>query len=224
MTDTQDRAGIKVERNGPYHVADGIPLGRARKVSNDAGDFVDWDVYEKLDTEGPVKLCRCGESATKPFCDDTHLTNGFDGTESAQTDAYRGRSEALGGTEVAIRDDRGVCAHAAFCSNRLTNVWDAAPQIDDDQALRQQIIEMIERCPSGALTYEVKGEPTEREKPPEIRIQKDGPYMLRGGINVRRSDGQPIEIRYRMCLCRCGHSKNKPLCDGSHAEVGFTDG
>lgn len=222
--DVGTRAEIQVEANGPYHLSGHVPIGRVAKVADEAGKFVDWDVYETLEVDGDVRLCRCGESKTKPFCDDTHLTNAFDGTESAQTNTYAERAEILGGTDVTIRDDRGICAHAAFCSSQTTNVWKAATKIDDDLELRQQVIEMIGRCPSGALTYEVGGVATEPEMAPEIRVQRDGPYILRGGINVSRADGQPIEVRYRMCLCRCGHSKNKPLCDGSHAEVGFTDG
>jgi CDGSH-type Zn-finger protein len=194
------------------------------KVADDAGKFVDWEVYETLETDGEYWLCRCGESTTKPFCSGMHAKVDFDGTETAQTDAYMERAEVLGGTDVTVRDDRGICAHAAFCSSRVTNVWKASKTIDDDAELRQTVVEMINRCPSGALTYEVGGVPTEREMSPEIRVQKDGPYIIRGGINVKRADGQPLEIRYRMCLCRCGHSKNKPLCDGSHFEVGFTDG
>lgn len=225
MSDSvRTHAEIQVEANGPYHVTGDVPLGRVAKVADDAGKFIAWEVYETLETEGEIKLCRCGESKTKPFCDDSHLEIDFDGTESAQTNTYRERAEILGGTDVTIRDDRGICAHAAFCSNRVTNVWKAAKKIDEDPELRQQIVEMIGRCPSGALTYEVDGVPTEPEMATEIRVQRDGPYVLRGGITVRRADGEPIEVRYRMCLCRCGHSKNKPLCDGSHFEVGFTDG
>jgi CDGSH-type Zn-finger protein len=47
--------------------------------------------------------------------------------------------------------------------------------------------------------------------------------MVTGGVRIRRSDGTDMEVRNRVTLCRCGASKNKPLCDGSHVDVGFRD-
>jgi CDGSH-type Zn-finger protein len=83
---------------------------------------------------------------------------------------------------------------------------------------------MINNCPSGALTFQMEGKDVEPSLEREIWIQEDASILLRGGITVKRADGQPIETRNRMALCRCGQSKNKPLCDGTHAEVDFTDG
>lgn len=51
----------------------------------------------------------------------------------------------------------------------------------------------------------------------------DGPLYVTGRIPVELADGEPFETRNRMTLCRCGASKSKPLCDGSHTESGFTD-
>jgi len=41
---------------------------------------------------------------------------------------------------------------------------------------------------------------------------------------VEASDGTTYEVRDRVTLCRCGHSSNKPFCDGTHKVVGFRDG
>jgi CDGSH-type Zn-finger protein len=46
---------------------------------------------------------------------------------------------------------------------------------------------------------------------------------VRGGVRVTGADGQDYEVRNRVTLCRCGASANKPFCDGSHQETGFTD-
>ena len=81
---------------------------------------------------------------------------------------------------------------------------------------------MIERCPSGALTYEVDGEIIEPSLPAEIAVIPDGPLWVSGGITVERADGTELETRNRVTLCRCGQSGAKPLCDGSHKEAGFT--
>ena len=59
---------------------------------------------------------------------------------------------------------------------------------------------------------------------PSIGVIRDGPLWVRGGISVESADGFTYEIRNRVTLCRCGHSSNKPFCDGSHSDVGFRDG
>jgi CDGSH-type Zn-finger protein len=47
--------------------------------------------------------------------------------------------------------------------------------------------------------------------------------VVRGSIPVVSEDGTPYEVRARQVLCRCGHSGNKPFCDGSHATHLFHD-
>ena len=92
-----------------------------------------------------------------------------------------------------------------------------------DTQVRAQVIAMIERCPSGALTYEIESEGgvIEPDLPEEIAVTDNGPLWVTGGIPIERADGQPVETRNRVTLCRCGHSKNKPFCDGTHIDVGF---
>ncbi len=225
MSDTTQitAAAIEVETNGPYRVTGGIPLVRVSKVETEQHEPIAWHVDESLEAPDEYLLCRCGDSETKPFCSDMHLQVAFDGTETAPTDTYAERAKILGGTDVTIRDDRGICTHASFCANRITNVWKAAKKIDEDPELRDQIVAMVSRCPSGALSYLVDGVETEPDLPVQIGVQKDGPLMVTGRIRVQRSDGGSFEIRNRVALCRCGNSSNKPLCDGTHKEIGFTD-
>ena len=118
-------------------------------------------------------------------------------------------------------DDRPICVHAGFCGNQVTNVWKMAAKTDDTQ-IRAQAMAMIERCPSGALTFAVDGETIEPDLPVEVAVIPDGPLWVTGGIEVTGADGTPIERRNRVTLCRCGQSGSKPLCDGSHKEAGFT--
>lgn len=224
MSDTRQitDALIEVGESGPYHVSGGVPLVRVSKVETEQGEPIAWHVDEVLDAPDEYRLCRCGNSERKPFCSGMHSKVAFDGTETAPTDTYADRAKTLGGTDVAIRDDRGICTHASFCANRITNVWKAAKTIDADPELREQIVAMVSRCPSGALTSTVDGVETEPELPVQIAAQKDGPLLVTGRIRVQRSDGAPFEIRNRVALCRCGNSSNKPLCDGTHKEIGFT--
>jgi hypothetical protein len=94
----------------------------------------------------------------------------------------------------------------------------------DDSRVRAQIMAMVERCPSGALAYSLEpdGENLEPDLPVEIAVTPDGALWVSGDITVERSDRQPFEVRNRVTLCRCGNSKNKPLCDGTHKEIGFS--
>ena len=103
-----------------------------------------------------------------------------------------------------------------------------------DANAKIQIMAMVDRCPSGTFVYElpVDGEMAEVEvdMPQEIAaITQDensecaGPLWVTGGIPVMMPDGTFLETRNRVTLCRCGQSKNKPFCDGTHASVGFED-
>ena len=49
----------------------------------------------------------------------------------------------------------------------------------------------------------------------------NGPLILAGPVQISGADGQTV-TKPKAALCRCGHSKNKPFCDGSHREAGFT--
>jgi CDGSH-type Zn-finger protein len=57
-----------------------------------------------------------------------------------------------------------------------------------------------------------------------IGVITDGPLWVRGGVRVVAADGTSYEVRNRTTLCRCGHSRNKPFCDGSHEDAGFKEG
>ena len=57
---------IKVRDNGPYKVT-----GPVRLIDPDGNEF-------SFDSSRPIVLCRCGRSATKPFCDSSHKENGFE--------------------------------------------------------------------------------------------------------------------------------------------------
>ena len=54
-----------------------------------------------------------------------------------------------------------------------------------------------------------------------IKVRADGPLLCKGRIEVRDAEGGLIESSEDLVLCRCGHSRNKPFCDGSHHDAGF---
>ena len=223
---------IQVYPGAPYGVPAGVPMTVKTPLMSETGEPMSWKTSEPVDTsvnthEAPTGdafygLCRCGSSTTKPFCDhSSHETADWDDTFNAPTDGYYERAVSLGGTGIEIYDDRPTCVHAGFCGNDLTNIWAMAEKTGDSR-IRAQAMAMIERCPSGALAYAIDDEVIEPDLPVEVSVVPDGPLWVTGGIGVQRGDGEPFESRNRVALCRCGASDRKPLCDGSHKEVGFT--
>lgn len=171
-----------------------------------------------------VALCRCGGSAKKPFCDGTHRRNGF--TDANLADPAKNKRVAYVGKAITIFDNRAICAHAGACTEGLKEVFreEGDPWIDPDGASIAQVIATIGKCPSGALSYAVNGKEA-RDRPGGacVTVTKDGPYAVTGSIElagVAFGDGAPKE---HYTLCRCGASKNKPFCDGSHWDAGFKD-
>jgi CDGSH-type Zn-finger protein/rubrerythrin len=219
---------IVVWPNGPYVVYGDIPLVRKAQVVSKYGEPLTWRKGEVIDTEETYALCRCGQSSAKPFCDGTHVRIGFDGSETADTDLTADRQVIFKGSGIVVKRDYSLCMEAGYCGNRFTDVEEMVPGTDDTQ-IRAQVIAMIERCPSGSFTYTI--EPGDQDVEPDfsqtIAVTSEGPLAgplwVTGDIPIERADGQPLETRNRVTLCRCGNSKNKPLCDGTHRELGVTE-
>ncbi len=179
---------------------------------------------EALPVKTKIALCRCGASAKKPFCDGAHVGAGFSGAR--ETDKPLDKTRAYAGEKITIHDNRVVCSHAAECVEHLSPVFKlgARPWIDPDAASAQEIIDLVERCPSGALSYSMDGVAgSDPGRSPAVRIAEDGPYNVEGSIELLVGEElQPVN-KQRYALCRCGVSKNKPYCDGSHYEAEFSD-
>lgn len=59
-------------------------------------------------------------------------------------------------------------------------------------------------------------------EPVRITPHRDGPLLVRGDITLTDQDGNEIALdRSPVALCRCGKSRSRPFCDGSHQRVGF---
>lgn len=170
-------------------------------------------------------LCRCGASESKPFCDGTHGKIHFN--ERKETDDHLDKRKDYVGKEITIHDNRGICSHVGYCSDSLPSVfkYQSNPWIDPDGASKEEIIETIKKCPSGALSYSIKGkEYRDQEREPEVQVSKDGPYFVTGDIEIVGHKNRAQKVSEEHCtLCRCGSSKNKPFCDGTHYDIGFED-
>ncbi len=209
---------IQASLNGPYLVTN-------------ANALVNW-LGERIPARPQMALCRCGGSAIKPFCDGTHARIGF----TSQKDPQRvpDRRDTYIGQQVTVLDNRGLCAHSGFCTDRLASVFRLGqdPFVDPNGARMDEIIRAVRACPSGALSYALDGrearDQVDQERPPTIEVSKDGPYRITGGIPLKdgqgndepRNQGASLE---HYSLCRCGHSQNKPFCSGMHWYVNFHD-
>ena len=169
-------------------------------------------------------LCRCGGSKKKPLCDGTHRSNGF--RDENKADPAKNRRKAYVGKRITIFDNRAICAHAAFCTDELGSVFRhrEQPWIDPDGATREAIIDLIIKCPSGALSYAIDDVQAEAPpRAPRVTVTANGPYAVTGGIELAGVEFGDRASTEHYTLCRCGASKNKPFCDGSHWDAGFKD-
>ena len=201
---------IKCQKNGPY-------------VVKDLNDLSRWDGIS-LPTFPTMALCRCGQSKNMPDCDGTHVKVEFDSAKT--TDGEWDYRANYVGKKITIHDNRGICSHAGFCTDGLPSVWrmGVEPWIDPDGASVEEIIETIKKCPSGALSYSIENvEHRDLDRGPAIRLAKDGPYHVVGGIELHNEPrGEEASLEH-YTLCRCGGSKNKPFCDGQHWHINFHD-
>ena len=210
MSSRDKKPAITPADNGPYLVS-GLET-----LYNSKG--------EKLDTKPQIALCRCGGSKNKPFCDGTHNTIGFSGKKLK--DGSKDERDNYAGKEITIHDNRGICAHAGRCSDGLPAVFrlKEEPWIHADAATRDEVINTIKQCPSGALSYTTGGtEHRDQKRDPAILVSRNGPYVITGSpelVGVERDEGASTE---HFTLCRCGGSKNKPFCDGTHWYIKFQD-
>ena len=220
---------IRVTENGPYEVTGSIPVAVQTIVTDDEGYSVEWRQGDSLRAPAEYRLCRCGGSGTKPFCDGTHERVPFDGTETASREPYLAQAEEQEGPRLTLTDAEALCAFGRFCDfgGQIWNLVD-----EDDEASSTLAVREGTRCPSGRLVVWDRGSAHQHEADmePSIGVVEDpqqgvsGPLWVRGRIQVIAADGFEYEIRNRVALCRCGGSSNKPFCDSTHAEIGFDDG
>lgn len=211
---------IRALKNGPY-VVEGV-----KTYKSAAGNII-----ELIKEDGITKLCRCGQSFEKPYCDGSHIIFEFEDTkdESRSPD----RVDVYEGTHITIYDNRGVCSHRGICYEDLKEVFmmDGKMRIDPDGASIEAIIDICERCPSGALSYSLKSEERNlkgEKSDGEIRMAPrrygyDGPIEITGGIAFEDEEGNRPESPDHYALCRCGASKNMPFCSGQHWSAKFID-
>lgn len=221
---------IIVHPNGPYRVLGGVPLAIQTITANSKGESWEWTQGRSFRVGQEYVLCRCGRSRNKPFCDNSHLTVGFVGPETASRRPLERQSEHYDGPTHLLSDAQGLCAFARFCDPG-GKIWALIGSTDRPE-VRDLVIREASHCPAGRLVLRDKesGKVVEPELPASIGLVEDpelqcsGPLWVRGNIPVESANGVPYELRNRVTLCRCGASSNMPFCNGSHASIRFRDG
>ncbi len=223
----QQKPRITISKNGSYCVKGPVPLVRKSQVVSEYGEPLTWHKEFVLETDPEeYYLCRCGNSQNFPFCDSTHRRVEFDGTETAESeDFYEQQYTFPGGTNLVVRKNPNLCMESGFCGLLNRPIRQIITETESTQ-MRSLVIAMVERCPSGALTYSMTNDEAEIEPNLPIQIADTteitddgpiiGPFWVTGEIEIERSDGKLLKPRNRVTLCNCGRSEIKPLCDGTH--------
>jgi uncharacterized Fe-S cluster protein YjdI/CDGSH-type Zn-finger protein len=133
--------------------------------------------------------------------------------------------------EITVYWKPKKCIHATICFRELSDVFRPSkrPWVNMDGAPTKDIIKIVEKCPTDALTWEwndknkPKKQPEQEnnEKNAEVRIMKDGPMVISGDFSLIDEDGNELKKMKMSSICRCGSTNNPPYCDGTHRKSGF---
>lgn len=131
--------------------------------------------------------------------------------------------------EVTVVWQPAACIHSTICWKQATGLPEVfnpreKPWIKTEGATSARIVEQVEKCPSGALSFyynEAEDAKTETTQETKIEILSNGPLLVYGNITVKDKEGNETHKSKVTAFCRCGQSQNKPYCDGSHIPARF---
>lgn len=143
-------------------------------------------------------------------------------TASSQSPAPAKPPEHAEGRAISIEFDAVRCIHSRHCVLEAPTVFKAntpGEWIFPDTMEAERLAAVALNCPSGAIRFRRKDGGLDECAPPvnTLKVRENGPYAIAAELRI---DGE--DAGFRSTLCRCGASKRKPYCDGSHAEAGFT--
>ena len=130
--------------------------------------------------------------------------------------------EVIRGRTAIIEFDAQKCIHSRHCVLDRPDVF--VPNVEGewihpDAATADEVVALARNCPSGAIVAQRLDGGREESAPivNTVRVLENGPLAVRAELSVRGA-----RAGLRATLCRCGQSRRKPYCDGSHATAGFT--
>ena len=130
------------------------------------------------------------------------------------------------GTEIDVQWDGRLCIHIGECGNAAGDLFVGGrePWCLPDSCTREEVRDIVERCPSGALSYrDHDGSPEVAPAENTVTVAYQGPLYAHGDLHIEGAPEDLPGVRYRAALCRCGASANKPFCDNTHISAGFQD-
>lgn len=152
--------------------------------------------------------------------------------------------------EITVYWKPSACIHASYCYRELLEVFDPSrrPWIDLNESTTERIIEVVNLCPTEALSWkwndeeknetvesdqlnhikfrrpELLNAPPERineDEPASVKVMVDGPIVLKGNFTIVYGDTTKEVTDGLVSICRCGASGHLPFCDGTHRKIGF---
>jgi CDGSH-type Zn-finger protein/uncharacterized Fe-S cluster protein YjdI len=130
--------------------------------------------------------------------------------------------DIIRGKAAIIEFDAAKCIHSRHCVLDRPDVF--VPNVEGewihpDAATADEVVTIARNCPSGAIVARRLDGGADETAPivNTVRVLENGPLAVRASLAVRG-----VPVGFRATLCRCGQSRRKPYCDGSHAIAGFT--
>ena len=139
------------------------------------------------------------------------------------------RTKKYSNDEITVIWKPDVCIHSTKCWKASLTIFNPKrrPWIDTSAGSSEEIIKIVDNCPSGALSYERNdkmNEQKEQNSQTTVQVSKGGPYLVKGKFVFVGTNGKEEMKEGSVALCRCGASNNKPFCDGTHRKIGFDQG
>ncbi len=132
------------------------------------------------------------------------------------------------GGKVDVTWDGRFCIHVGECTRAEGALFESGrkPWCNPDETTVDAIADVVERCPTGALTITRRDDSSTEAAPSQntVAVSNQGPLYVSGDLEIEGCPDDAPSVAFRAALCRCGQSKNKPFCDNSHEEdAEFTD-
>lgn len=133
--------------------------------------------------------------------------------------------------EITVVWKPSACIHSTVCWKQATGlpgVFDPRrkPWITMEGSDTEHIAAQVGKCPSGALSFffnDKEEEETTIAQETRVEVSPNGPLLIYGNLTVKDKEGKESHRTKVTAFCRCGQSRNKPYCDGSHIPSKFED-
>ena len=131
------------------------------------------------------------------------------------------------GKKAIVSWNGRLCIHVAECGRAKGELFVGGrdPWCQPDLTSNEEVADVVNRCPTGALTVDF-ADGSGEEQPASVNtvnVAYNGPLFARGSLVIEDAPTDAPGLAFRTALCRCGKSRNKPFCDNSHEKEGFTD-